>query len=891
MTDIQTHTEAESRRLRVAVGRSRFDRVWRNTEMSWSELRDRLAADNPTEETMAEYRAMGRARQTQVKDVGGFVGGYLRHGLRKGTHIETRSVVTLDYDSFHAGRLDDIRRALPCRWALHSTHKHRDDDWRVRLVVPMSRDVTVDEYGAVARRVAERVGFDGIDRSTFEACRLMFWPSRPVDAPRLFEEGTGGSFLDVEAVLGSYADWRDQSAWPLLPGEETALRLFTGGESGGESGENGASAGYTGTVERAEAERIYAALTSAGHRASDPWQKPGIVGAFCRAYSVGEAIAGFLPGVYTAAGRNRWTHCGSSTTGGALELDGGRFLYSFHGTDPVCGKLLNAWDLVRLHRFGEMDAGSDRETRAARLPSYRAMEELALGDGTVKRRLAEERRARAAGDFAGISLPEEEEGEREGERKGEREGEASPGEKREGESAEERRWREVQESLPYNKDGSVKATITAVATIVANDPELRGRLRYNEFTGDTDVSGPLPWKRQGKVWTNADDACLRAWFDRKWGLSGKDKIYDGFMTAVTAAGYHPVKEYLEGLVWDGTKRLGRIFADVLGAADTPLNARLGELIFGAAVTRIYRPGTKFDYFVILQGPEGCGKSSLFQIMGGEWFSDSVVTIEGKEGMEAVQGVWIAEIGELIGVKRSETSAVKAFISRLVDKYRPAYGRVRESRPRQCVIVGTTNEELFLRGITTGNRRSPVVEVRPELRRVPESVREWTELWRDQLWAEAVTLYRAGMPLWLNDEEEEAARLIRDEHNLDLQNPLFGEVSRFLDMWLPAGWEGMDRGERAAWLTAHPDGGNAGGPFDNGYVRRDTVTIPEILQEGLGMKRSDRDYLAKSREVGQFLNTLKGEWRKGGGKRTKSYGYQKVWMREKEQEEPCTLDDL
>lgn len=832
------------RKLCIATGRSRFDRTWRNESPTWPELRSRLSDCRDTGETAAEYRAAGREKQTALKDVGGFVGGYLRGGVRKAANVERRSVVTLDYDEFHSARLDDVRRALPCVWLCHSTHKHTDERWRVRLVVPLSRDVSVDEYGAVARRVAERVGFEGIDRSTFEACRLMFWPSRSTDAPFLLEEGAGETMLDVDAVLGSYTDWRDQSAWPMLPGEADALRLFAVEQQPQE----GTQPKKKSTEERKEAEKIYAALLRAGQRAEDPREKKGLVGAFCRAYDIPNAITGYLPQVYTSAGRGRYTHAGSSTHGGAVSLDGGRFLYSFHGTDPVCGRLLNSWDLVRLHRFGHLDASADRDTRAARMPSFKAMEELAMADTRVRLLLAEERRKEVATDFDGVEIVE-------------------------AEKTADEEWERVQATLPWQKDGSCKSTITAAATILMNDPDIKGKLRYNEFTGETDVLGTLPWKRGGEFWSNNDDSCLRSWFDAKYGITGKEKIADAFVKAVTANSYHPVREYLDALQWDGVERLSRIFPDILGAEDTALNRRLGQLIFGGAATRIYRPGCKFDYFVILAGPEGTGKSSLFEIMGGKWFSDSVVSIEGKEGMEAVQGVWIAEIGELIGVRRSESAAVKSFISRLVDKFRPAYGRVREVKPRQCVVVGTTNEELFLRGVGTGNRRSPVVEIRPELRRCAVPVRDWVRENRDQLWAEAVSLYRGGMKLWLTDEEEREARKTQEAHNLDLQNPLFGEVTRFLDMRVPLNWDAMNADERRAWYDAHPDGGSE---FDSSCEPRRCVCIAEILQEGLQMRRNDKDYLSKSREVGQFLNTLKGEWTKGGVRRLKVYGLQRCW---------------
>lgn len=827
------------RKYNIATGKTRYERTWHNEAVEWEWLVERMSHPVVTSETMGDYRAMTRERQTAIKDVGGFVGGYLTGGKRSATSVHERSLLTLDYDDFDAEHLEKLRGALGCRWLVHSTHKHRDDAWRVRLVVPLSRALSPDEYGAVSRMVAKRIGMEGIDRSTFEPCRLMFWPSRSSDAPYLFETGEGED-LDVREVLASYTDWTDMSSWPLLPGEEAAML----GEPA-KTGEPMCAAG---------------ALRDMGRhgRQEDPLEKKGLIGAFCRTYGIAEAIARFLPGTYEQARGNRYTHVGSSTHGGAWVLDGNRFLYSFHGTDPVQGRLLNAWDLVRLHRFGQEDTGKRGEARLERLPSSKLMEELAMGDGPVKRTLMKERRASVASDYSGFDLDDDN---------------TDTGEER---TPEQEEWDTICESLPFAKDGTLKTTIATAMTVIDKEPRLTGRIRLNDFTGDIDVGGRLPWRRSSKTWNNTDSACLRGFLDREFGMSGKEKIGDALKNVANAHGYHPVRDYLSGLSWDGVRRVNGLFTDVLGAENSELNRELAKLIFKAACRRIFHPGEKFDYFVILQGPEGCGKSSLFSLMGGEWFSDSVVTIEGKEGMEAVQGAWIIEIGELIGMKKSAVEQVKSFISREVDTYRPAYGEIKEKLPRQCILVGTTNEDLFLRGINTGNRRQPVVEVRPELRTVEEPVREYVTRWRDQLWAESMELHKEGTPLILPPHLDEAVKKIQDEHNLDKTNPLFPEVARFLDFYLPDDWEKKTLEERLTWLKSQSDP-TVRGLFNN--HQRERVTVPEILQELFEMRRTDKDYLSRSREIGQYLNSLKGSWEFVGPRKSRIYGSQKTWRRQ------------
>ena len=820
-----------SRKYNISTGKSRFERVWHNEAWTWEELCRRFSSPTVTSETMSEYRAMSREKQTAVKDVGGMVGGYLSQGKRSASSVHVRSLVTLDYDDFDSGHLDALRGtlgAMGTAWLIHSTHKHRDDAWRVRLVVPLSKDISPDEYGAVSRKLAQRIGFDGIDRSTFEPCRLMFWPSRSSDAPYLYEEGKGEP-LDPRVILDEYTDWTDMSEWPLLPDEEAA------------------------TVSGGSARQAFREPGRFGHQ-EDPLQKKGLVGDFCRAYTVTDAIAKFIPGTYTAGRmRNRYTHTGSKTSGGAWILDDDRFLYSFHGTDPLQGRLLNAWDLVRLVKFGEHDRGKSDDTRQGRLPSTKMMEELATKDPKVRVLLAR-KREEAAKDFDNIDIPADDDGE-----------ERSP---------EEVRWEEISAELPFKKDGTLPSSSSVVAKVIDGHPKLTGHLRLNRFTGDIDVSGDLPWERNSETWTNTDEVSLRVWLDERFGISAKDKVSDAVRFVSNAHGYHPVRDYLDGLSWDGVERLRHLFSRVLGAEDTELNAELAKLIFKAAVRRIYSPGEKFDYFVILHGPEGCGKSSLFSLMAGKWFSDSVASIEGKDGMEAIQGVWIVEMGELIGVKKSAVESIKSFISRQDDRYRPAYGSVTERHPRQCILVGTTNEDHFLRGLTTGNRRQPVVEIKPEMRREELSVREYVAKWRDQLWAEAVVLHRAGGALMLPDHLSAEVRKVQDEHNLDKTDPLFPEIHRFLDFYLVDGWERMGLTERRNWLKAQNEPEEPG----IGKALRDKVTVPEILQEFLEMERTDREYLNRSRIIGQYLNSLKDEWEPIGVRRHKIYGGQKTWKR-------------
>ena len=228
--------------------------------------------------------------------------------------------------------------------------------------------------------------------------------------------------------------------------------------------------------------------------------------------------------------------------------------------------------------------------------------------------------------------------------------------------------------------------------------------------------------------------------------------------------YHPVKEYLGSLKWDGTRRLDTLLIDYLGAEDTPYVRAVTRKTLVAAVARIYQPGIKFDSILVLNGPQGIGKSTLFARLGGQWYSDSlsITDMKDKTAAEKLQGYWILELGELVGIKKMDVETVKSFISRTDDKYRQAYGVNVESHPRSCIIVGSTNSDGgFLRDIT-GNRRFWPVQVTGCGKYHP-----WELTDVDQIWAEAIERYNSGEELFLTGSlEDEAVSQQREVMEVD-----------------------------------------------------------------------------------------------------------------------------
>ena len=214
----------------------------------------------------------------------------------------------------------------------------------------------------------------------------------------------------------------------------------------------------------------------------------------------------------------------------------------------------------------------------------------------------------------------------------------------------------------------------------------------------------------------------------------------------------------------------------------------------AAVARIFEPGIKFDQVLILQGLEGTGKSTFFSVLGGRWFSDSLNNMDGKEGMEGNMGVWIHELSELGAMRKSDVEQVKSFVSKQTDRFRPAYGRVIETRPRECVFGASTNETKFLKGMD-GNRRMWVIGIDPSKRAGEEEPRAWLEKRRDQIWAEAVWRWRNERPnLYLDKELNEASRARTREYSFDLSESIFTELESFgVGQLQPPGAQGLVQG--------------------------------------------------------------------------------------------------
>ena len=594
-------------KIAVSTGNSRMDKKWNLTEMELEDFRERISKTQRTAETMEQYRKMKKSQQDNIKDVGGFVLGRLKGGRRKKDCVISRSALTLDMDYAVADIGEQLELFFSFQCYLYSTHKYTPEKPRLRLIIPLSHEISPDEYMAVSRKIAEEIGMELFDDTTYEPSRLMYWPSTSSDGEFIFRE-IKGELLKPEDVLALYTDWKDVSSWPVSNRQRIIVQK---------------------SLKKQE----------------NPLEKRGVIGAFNRTFTIQQAIDAFIPDVYQPSEMaGRYDYIPADSSAGVVIYDD-VFAYSHHATDPACGKLMNAFDVVRIHKFGNLDAKVTEEIETTKLPSFKAMQDFASENEAVRQTLSKEREESARLDFA------------------------------------EEDWKM---QLEYNRQGMVVNNLRNLLLILNNDEKLKS-IVFNQLSDGMEIKGEVPWNHPSKFWRDADDAQLISYIDLNYG-NFSARNYDIAVSKVTDdRSYHPIKEFLAALPeWDEIPRVDTLLVDFLGAADNAYVRAVTRKTLVAAIARVMSPGCKFDTMLVLSGPQGKGKSTLIAKLCGEWFNDSLLLSDTKDktAAEKLQGYWILEIGELAGLKKTDIETLRGFLSRQNDIYRAAFGRRATPHPRQ-----------------------------------------------------------------------------------------------------------------------------------------------------------------------------------------------------------------
>lgn len=739
--------------LTIAQAKSHNSTKWKNKEYTWSEFIDKIKEVKRTNETVEEFKNLDSKKKGAIKNcIGGFVGGALKkEGLRNKENIENRCLLTLDID--HCTKpIDEYLKNINYAYCLYSTHSHREDYQRYRLIIPLDKDIPPEQFEAVSRMIASKIDIDIFDSTTHQPERLMYWNSCPIDGESVFRY-KDAKFLKVNDVLSEYPfGWDDVESWPLGKAEKEKHK--------------------TNVKEQ-----------------QDPLTKSGIIGAFCRTYTIQDVIEKYLSDVYELNSDNRATYTKGSTSNGVVIYED-KFSYSHHSTDPTSGICCNAFDLVRIHKFGHLDKELKKNIKENNKPSFKAMCEFAEKDKAVKKELILYTLNEAKGDF----------------------------------TEEDEEWLD---KLITSKSGALISCLTNLELIMENDKNLSGKFRYNSFSNNYIRVGSLPWDSIEGDLRDRDITEARIYLERIYKLRvSSSTMYDLIYTVSDRNRISPPREYLKTLEWDGVERVDKLLIDYFGADDTSYTRAVTRKWLCGAIARIMIPGCKFDYMLVLAGNQGRGKSTFLHKLSKGWFTDSLKKVEGNQAIEKITGSWIVEIAELQALSKADSSDMKAFITATEDKARLAYAREVSTLKRQCVFVGTTNDEEFLKDVT-GNRRYWVVNFLNK-----KGIKRWQDMSDseiNQIWAEAKYYYDKGETLYLNEELEEEADLIRLDHMISDNRQ--GLVEEYINTPITDNWDDMSPSDRYNYIHGSPFEG------EKGSLKREFVSVIEVWRECFGYAES------------------------------------------------------
>lgn len=781
----------------LSVAGSSASLKWTTVKYTWSDFLERLNRDIRSTETMRDFDRLDRTVRANLKDVGGYMAGELSGARRLKSAVLSRSMITLDVD--YADSLFPVEfdtRFPGVAAVIYNTRSDREKSRRFRVVIPFAEEVQdAAQYEAAARKMAELLGIDLFDPTTFQAERMMYWQSLSSDQPKVFEvfEGEPISAEYLLSLYGNNEEWRDIRNWAFKSDQEKETRAI---------------------VSKAMAQ--------------NPREKAGLVGAFCRAYSVPVAIEKYLSDVYEIApGNDRYTYKAGHSVGGMIVFDD-LFCFSYHSTDPIAdGHAYNAYDLVRVHKFGHLGKeDSTKEMNKLVCADKECVKDMVTPDADLD-------------DFDDY-----------------------------GDAVKSDSTKEVTE-LVWDLDGkgNKQVTVNNFVNAFKSDPLLNGLLAYDmlkETIVFTRPSFTAKGSKKGDLVNDTDISIIKGRIERMHGIYNDAKLNDAIEQVSSDNAFHPIKLYLESLTWDGVPRIDTFLVEYMGAEDNAYTREAFRKMLLAAVTRIYEPGRKFDTALVFYSEQGVGKSTLIQRLSKGWFNDSLTNLSGKESYEAIQFAWLVELAELSALRKSDVEAVKNFISKREDTYRGAYARRVKTHKRQCVFFGSTNDDEFLKD-ATGNRRFFPVEVK-RTRKTRLIFEPEFDAIVDQLWAEAMEGYMLGEALTLSDEAEAIAGGTREEFTE--RTPIQGLIEEYLDRLFPADYEDRFLAQRLDFLN-----GDLG---EEGTETKNSFSLIELWTEALG-RRKDEYTVVKARELSNAVKALKG-WKRDKQARQKIYGPQVIYRR-------------
>lgn len=844
-------------KLRFSISQGLSLRHVENVDWTWAELVERLSRSHEDKLSLAQFKELPKDRQAKRKNNGYFVGAQFKRQIREKVTMAERQILTFDIDQGTSEILKGLREGTSglgaIEYVVYSTRTHGNGAIKLRVVIPLRKQLPHEWFQSISRILAWQLDFKmlAVDTVSFVPTQIMYWPAHCCDIKPIFIHHRG-PLLDVSRTLEEWGPWQDIGMLPRSPREPDLLR-------------------------------------ESGSSKQNPLDKRGVVGAFCRTYDIHDAIETFLPEIYAPSEvgadgvPTRYSYVpGSLTNGVQVYADG--HMQSFHGSDPAGGQNLNSFDLVRLHLHGEKDGAREPEDDPRKMRSYKAMEQMLVDDESVARELRESN----YGDDDDVW-------------------DDDPADAIEVETSEATSDAEIpdstfeipedtvdgnwQEGLATTEKGIIKSNLPNILLILRNAKRFRGRFAHNEFTHFDGIVKPIRVKSlridlrvpAGKGFVSIEAqhfATIRVILESPhgkgkpgWGLRvTQTDLREAVLTVCRENSFHPVRDWLGGLTWDGKSRLDSLWVKACHTPNTPYHRSASRLFLTAAVARIMEPGTKFDYMPVISGPQGIRKSTLVAMLGSlSWSGETEGHFDDKKKfVEASLGFWFLENSEMTHFRRaSDDDAIKAMLSGTEDTVRLSYRPDPQTFPRQFVMIGTTNATTYLR-----DRHRRIWSIVCGAGDVDV---EWVVSNRDQLFAEAVVEYRRmrretntpWLPLYLTGEAKAEHETRQDDHLLPNEAEMkAGIVRDWLDIPVPLGQSkpGWDLADEADDAFAEEE-----------LVLRAHTCAVELYERALGNDISKYDMRA-ARSIGDLMRFLEPDWRVAPLARCGKYGRQRSYVR-------------
>lgn len=797
--------------IKISVGASALSKNWKLETLTWPEMVQRLSTATDTQFTREQFIKLDKSEQSKVKDVGGYVGGELQGKQRTRTSVKNRYLVCLDIDHADMDFWDMFTMIYDCSAILHSTHSHSEENPRFRLILPLSRPVVANQYEPVARKIAGELDIELFDSTTFQASRLMFWPAKPRGEKYYFEI-QHGNFIDPDELLRSYKNWRDVKEWPRHKKDANKIAMMR-------------------------------------DKQEHPHEKKHWIGAFCRLYSVEDAISKFIPDVYIPSGvEGRYTYTGGSTHNGVVVYDDGLFIYSNHHSDPCGMRLSNAYDMVKLHKFSDLDDGS-KLADTDKAPSIKAMQEFMLADEACRKFYAREKAREAQLEFENSMSDSQKQAFKEL-------------------GSDDMSWTD---DMEVDTKGNYINNAHNFGVIFTYHPYFKDLFFTEEFTNQDLIRGIPPWDKRlrpvDRPFSTRDLALLRHFMGTTFKMKSSAVIEDAVYMAMFDNGRNMLQEYLLNCKWDGVPRINTFAAEYFGVEQNEYHAQVFRKFFVGAISRAFKPGCKFDLVPIFIGGQGFGKSTFVHKFAKGFSTDSLISMGDKDSMELLQDSWIVEIAELSAFRKSRNDKIKQFLTSSTDKYRAAYAKQTESHPRKCVFVGTTNDEDIFTDMT-GNRRFLPINIREQ--NITKYIKEISDEEVDQIWAEAMTLYKAGEPRYMTTDVDQMASKHRQVNYQ--KDDRFELLDEWLDRRLPLDWYKMDFDQMSSYMDMY----DVDTVDEITTLQRVNITTLEIgvLFLGFTVENFDKAAQYKTGNLFKTYNATFGKWSKTTDRRIRLKGIQK-----------------